>query len=302
MRPITLADPARPEKGRESSLAQQFRLGGSVALVTGAASGIGAALSVALAARGVLLMLIDRDAEGLAATAARTRAVGAETECRILDLADASAIAALPDAVAQRFGRLDLLVNNAGVALGGRFEETHLDDFEWVLDVNLRAVVRMCHAFLPMLKEQPAAQIVNISSLFGLIAPPGQAAYCTSKFGVRGFSESLRHEYAGTGLGVSVVHPGGVATSIARNARNPRLPDDPAEAAAMRQAAEAGRIAFEKLLTLPADKAAAEIIRGIERRAPRIVVGKDARNAALIQRLLPAGYWRAILRLSGGKV
>ena len=302
MRPITIANPARPEKGRESRLAQQFRLQGSVALVTGAASGIGAALSAALAARGAALMLIDRDADGLAATAARTRAAGADTECRILDLADAAAIAALPEVVAARFGRLDLLVNNAGVALGGRFEETHLDDFEWVLDVNLRAVVRMCHAFLPMLKARPAAQIVNVSSLFGLIAPPGQAAYCTSKFGVRGFSESLRHEYAGTGLGVSVVHPGGVATAIARNARNPRLPDDREQADVMRQAADAGRIAFEKLLTLPADAAAAEILRGIERRAPRILVGKDARNAALIQRLLPAGYWRAILRLSGGKV
>lgn len=283
-------------------MAQRFRLQGSVALVTGAASGIGAALSTALAARGASLMLIDRDAEGLAVTAARAKAAGADTECRTLDLADAAAIAALPEAVLQRFGRLDLLVNNAGVALGGRFEETHLDDFEWVLDVNLRAVIRMCHAFLPMLKERPAAQIVNVSSLFGLIAPPGQAAYCTSKFGVRGFTESLRHEYAGTGLGVSVVHPGGVATSIARNARNPRLSDDPAEAETMRQAAEAGRVAFEKLLTLPADDAAAAILRGIERRAPRIVVGKDARNAALIQRLLPVGYWRAILRLSGGKV
>lgn len=291
-----------PEGGRESSLAQQFRPQGSVALVTGAASGIGAALSAALASRGASLMLIDRDEEGLAATATRTKAAGADTASRVLDLTDAGAIAALPEVVAERFGRLDLLVNNAGVALGGRFEETHLDDFEWVLDVNLRAVVRMCHAFLPMLKERPAAQIVNISSLFGLIAPPGQSAYCASKFGVRGFSESLRHEYAGTGLGVSVVHPGGVATSIARNARNPRLPDDPEAAETMRQAAEAGRIAFEKLLTMPADAAAAEILRGIERRAPRIVVGKDARGAALIQRLMPAGYWRAILRLSGGKV
>lgn len=283
-------------------MAGKFRLSGSVALITGAASGIGAALAVALAAKGASLVLIDRDAEGLAATVARTRAAGAQTESRLLDLTDAEAIAALSAFVKERFGRLDLLVNNAGVALGGRFEETHLDDFEWVLDVNLRAVVRMCHAFLPMLKERPAAQIVNISSLFGLIAPPGQSAYCTSKFGVRGFTESLRHEFAGTGLGVTVVHPGGVATSIARNARNPRLPEDPVLAEEMRQAAEAGRIAFEKLLTRSADDAAADILRGIERRAPRIVVGKDARNAAFIQRLLPAGYWSAILRLSGGKV
>lgn len=282
-------------------MAEKFPLPGSVALVTGAASGIGAALALSLAGRGCSLFLIDRDEEGLSAVAVKTAATGAATEARVVDLADAVAIAALPAAVADRFGRLDLLVNNAGVALGGRFEETHLDDFEWVLDVNLRAVVRMCHAFLPMLKARPAAQIVNISSLFGLIAPPGQAAYCTSKFGVRGFTESLRHEYAGTGLGVSVVHPGGVATSIARNARNPRLPDDSILAETMRLAAETGRVAFEKLLTLPPENAAEEIIRGIERRSPRIVIGKDARNAALIQRLMPAGYWSAILRLSGGK-
>lgn len=283
-------------------MAEKFRLAGGVALVTGAASGIGAALAVTLAGRGCSLVLLDRDAEGLAAIAAKTVAGGAATACHVVDLTDAGAIAALPAAVEDRFGRLDLLINNAGVALGGRFEETHLDDFEWVLDVNLRAVVRMCHAFLPLLKARATAQIVNISSLFGIIAPPGQAAYCASKFGVRGFTEALRHEFAGTGLGVSVVHPGGVATSIARNARNPRLPDDPEAAEAMRVAAETGRVAFEKLLTLPPETAAAEIVRGIERRAPRIVVGKDARNAAFIQRLMPAGYWSAIARLSGGKV
>ncbi|MCJ2013338.1 SDR family NAD(P)-dependent oxidoreductase [Methylobacterium sp. J-076] len=283
-------------------MAEKFRLEGSVALVTGAASGIGAALAVALAGRGCSLVLIDRDAEGLAAIARRTGAAGAATECRVVDLTDAGAIAMLPAAVEDRFGRLDCLVNNAGVALGGRFEETHLDDFEWVLDINLRAVVRMCHAFLPMLKARPQAQIVNISSLFGLIAPPGQAAYCASKFAVRGFTESLRHEYAGTGLGVSVVHPGGVATAIARNARDPRPSAIPEEAETMRLAAEKGRAAFQALLTLPPEAAAEEIVRGIERRAPRIVIGKDARSAALIQRLMPAGYWAAITRLSGGKV
>lgn len=283
-------------------MAEAFRLSGSVALVTGAASGIGSALATALARRGCHLVLIDRDTGGLSAIATQTEALGATTVCHTVDLTDAASIAALPASVAERFGHLDLLVNNAGVALGGRFDETHLDDFEWVLDVNLRAVVRMCHAFLPMLTARPKAQIVNVSSLFGLIAPPGQTAYCTSKFGVRGFTESLRHEYAGTGLGVSVVHPGGVATSIARNARNPRLSDDPDTAETQRLAAEQGRLSFEKLLTLSPDAAAADIVRGIERRSPRIVIGKDARSAALIQRLMPAGYWRAITRLSGNKV
>jgi short-subunit dehydrogenase len=300
--PIQAGPPAFEGDPWEETVAEAFHLPGSVALVTGASSGIGASLAIALAGRGCHLVLVDRDAAGLSATVARAEALGATTASHAIDLTDAAAIAALPAAVEARFGQLDLLVNNAGVALGGRFDETHLEDFEWVLDVNLRAVVRMCHAFLPMLTARPRAQIVNISSLFGLIAPPGQSAYCTSKFGVRGFTESLRHEYAGTGLGVTVVHPGGVATGIARNARNPRLSDDPTLAEEQRLAAEKGRVSFEKLLTLSPDRAAAEILRGIERRAPRIVVGKDARNAALIQRLLPAGYWRAILRLSGNRI
>ena len=281
-------------------MAQGFRLAGAVALITGAASGIGAALATGLAAKGSSLLLVDRDPVGLADTAVRIRDRGTAVETRVVDLVDAEAIRALPDWVGARFGHLDLLINNAGVALGGRFDETHLEDFEWLMDINLRAVVRMCHAFLPMLRARPAAQIVNLSSLFGLIAPPGQVAYSTSKFAVRGFSEALRHEYAGTGLGVTVVHPGGVATAISRNARGRRPPIDPEAARRAALEDEEARTAFGKLLTLAPATAAAAIIRGIEARAPRIVIGKDARNAALIQRLMPVGYWKTILRLSGG--
>jgi len=283
-------------------LAQRFQLAGAVALITGAASGIGAALAAGLAAKGCSLLLVDRDPVGLEDVARQVRGRGTTVETRIVDLVDADAIRALPDWAQDRFGRLDILINNAGVALGGRFDETHLDDFEWLMDINLRAVVRMCHAFLPMLRARPAAQIVNLSSLFGLIAPPGQVAYCTSKFGVRGFSEALRHEYEGTGLGITVVHPGGVATAISRNARGRRPPSDPEAAKRAAVEDEKGREAFGKLLTLPPADAAHAIIRGIEARAPRIVIGKDARNAALIQRLMPAGYWKTIVRLSGGNL
>ena len=279
-------------------MAQRFQLAGAVALITGAASGIGSALAEGLAAKGCTLLLVDRDETGLAAVAAQIRGVTVAT--RVLDLTDAEGIRALPHWVAEQSGHLDLLINNAGVALGGRFDETHLDDFEWLLDINLRAVVRMCHAFLPMLRARPAAQIVNLSSLFGLIAPPGQVAYCTSKFGVRGFSEALRHEFDGTGLGVTVVHPGGVATAISRNARGRRPPTDPEAAKRAAVEDEKARAAFGKLLTLAPADAADAIIRGIEARAPRIVVGKDAKNAALIQRLMPVGYWKTIVRLSGG--
>lgn len=283
-------------------MAQRFQLAGKVALVTGAASGIGAALATGLAAKGCSLLLVDRDAEGLATIAGRIREHGSAVETRVVDLGDAEAIRALPDWAAERFGHVDILINNAGVALGGRFDETHLEDFEWLMDINLRAVVRMCHAFLPMLRARPAAQIVNLSSLFGLIAPPGQVAYCTSKFAVRGFSEALRHEYAGTGLGVTVVHPGGVATAISRNARGRRPPSDPEAAKRAAVEDEEAREAFGKFLTLAPTEAAAAIIGAIETRAPRIVIGKDARNAALIQRLMPAGYWKVMVRLSGGKL
>ncbi|MCJ2055362.1 SDR family NAD(P)-dependent oxidoreductase [Methylobacterium sp. J-048] len=283
-------------------MAQKLQLAGAVVLITGAASGIGAALALGLAARGCRLLLVDRDAAGLEAVAGKARAAGAAVETQAIDLADAEAIQTLPDWVEGRFGHLDVLINNAGVALGGRFDETHLEDFEWLMDINLRAVVRMCHAFLPMLRARPAAQIVNLSSLFGLIAPPGQVAYATSKFAVRGFTEALRHEYAGTGLGVTVVHPGGVATAIARSARGTRPPTDPEAAERARVEDEKAREAFGKLLTLSPEDAAAAIVQGLERRLPRILIGKDAKSAALIQRLMPAGYWKTIMRLSGGKV
>ncbi|KMO12742.1 SDR family NAD(P)-dependent oxidoreductase [Methylobacterium platani] len=269
-------------------MADAFPLQDKLALVTGAGGGIGAALSAGLARSGARLVLIDRDAEGLARSEAVVRALGREVSAHILDLAEADAIAALPAAVAARHGPLDLLVNNAGVALAGRFADVELADFDWLMDVNFRAVVRMTHAFLPVLEGRPAAQIVNLSSLYGIVAPPGQTAYAASKFAVRGFSEALRHEYAGTNLGVSVVHPGGVATSIARSARaGPRL--DPAEVAR-------GKDAAERFLRLSPEAAAARILRGIARREPRIVVGRDAAQVALIQRLMPVRYWSLLAR------
>lgn len=268
-------------------MGRPFVLRDKVALVTGAASGIGAALAAALARAGARLALVDRDAEGLERIAAALPGASAHR----LDLTDAAGIAALPEAVLARHGTLDVLVNNAGVALGGRFAQLDLAEFEWVMDVNFRAAVRTTHAFLPVLAARPEAQIVNLSSLYGLIAPPGQTAYAASKFALRGFSEALRHEYAGTGLSVMVVHPGGVATAIARNARTGRGVD-PAEAAR-------GRAAFERHLRLPPEAAAARILRGMERRAPRLIVGTDARQVAFIQRLMPVRYWALIGRAIG---
>ena len=271
-------------------MAPRFHLEGKVALVTGAASGIGAALAHRLAEAGCALALVDKDEPGLAMIASMLAARGTVISSHVIDLAEAAAILALPAAVLEQHGRLDLLVNNAGVALGGTFTEIALDDFDWLLAVNLQAVVRLTHACLPALRAAPKAQIVNVSSIFGIVAPPGQTAYCAAKFGVRGFSEALRHECAGTSVGVTLVHPGGVATAIARNARHP-AGTDPA-------LADQARVAMERLLTLSPERAAASIVAAIERRAGRVIVGSDAVALTWLQRLMPVGYWRLIARFT----
>jgi NAD(P)-dependent dehydrogenase (short-subunit alcohol dehydrogenase family) len=260
-----------------------------VAVVTGAASGIGAALAEVLAARGCHLALGDVNAGGLAEVAARTSGRGVRVSTHVLDVADAAAVAALPAAVLAEHGRVSVLVNNAGVALAGRFEQVSPADFEWLFGVNFWGVVRMTHAFLPLLRRETAAHIVNLSSLFGIVAPPGQTAYAASKFAVRGFSESLRHELAGSGVGVTVVHPGGVRTAIAANARRTGLSNAEVAADARR---------WDKMLRLDPMIAADRIVRGVEGQEPRVLVGRDAQQMALIQRLFPVGYWRVVQRLA----
>ncbi len=265
-----------------------FPLNGGVAVVTGAASGIGAALSAKLAASGCHLALADRNAEGLAQTAAAARAKGIKVSEHVLDVTDADAIAALPDAVLAEHGRATILVNNAGVALAGTFAEIGLDDFTWLFDINFWAPVRITRAFMGVLAREPAAHLVNISSLFGLIAPPGQTAYAAAKFALRGFSESLRHELDGSPVSLTVVHPGGVRTNIANSARIPQSMDP--------DVARAGMQDFNKLLRTPPETAADQIVQAIRGRKPRLVIGGDARMADAIQRLFPATYWRRMNR------
>lgn len=264
-----------------------MNLSGRTAIVTGAGDGIGRALALALAARGCRLALADIDLTGLEATQALLGA-GAEVSRHHLDVSDAAAVAALPAAVARAHARVDLLFNNAGVAVGGTFEEVSAADFEWLFAVNFWGTVRMTRAFLPLLRRSDAARIVNVCSMFGLISPPGQAAYSASKFAVRGFSEALRHELAGSTVAVTVVYPGGVATSIATSARLP----------AGRSSEEIGRelARMQRLLRMPAARAAELIVRGVERERTRVLIGRDARLAALAERLLPVSHWRVLMR------
>jgi NAD(P)-dependent dehydrogenase (short-subunit alcohol dehydrogenase family) len=261
---------------------------GRTAVVTGAGSGIGRAIAVSLAARRCHLALADIDQAGLSATHGLLEGCGVDVSLHRLDVADQSAVSALPEAVAQRHGKVDLLFNNAGVAVGGAFEEVSEADFQWLFDINFWGVVRMTRAFLPVLRQSDEARIVNISSLFGLISPPGQTAYCASKFAVRGFSNALRYELEGSTVSLTVVHPGGVATSIARNSRKPGGRSEAEIAAAISR--------IEKMLRMPPERAGEVIVRGVAKGKARILVGMDARVCSLIERLMPVSYWRLLGR------
>jgi short-subunit dehydrogenase len=265
---------------------------GGTAVVTGAAGGIGAALAHGLARRGSSLVLLDRDADGLTTVAGAigTAHPGLGVTTHVVDLSDAEATRRVAATLAEAHPEVTLLVNNAGVALGGRFDQVTLEEFEWVQEVNLRAVVRLTHALLPALKAHPGSHLVNVSSLFGLIAPAGQAAYATSKFAVRGFTEALRHELADDGVGVTCVHPGGIRTRIAADAR--------VGSGVPAGEGEAGKRDFAKLLTMDPAKAAEIVLTAVERRRPRQLVGWSAVVPELLARLAPGSYGRLLAGLT----
>ena len=201
-----------------------------------------------------------------------------------IDAFAAAAIAAHPT--------LNILINNAGVALLGQFNEIDQAQFEWLMNINFWGVVHGTRVFLPQLSSRPAAHIVNISSIFGIIAPPGQTAYCASKFAVRGFSEALRHELklALSPVKLSVVHPGGIATNIVRNMRTGVAVTDNA------RRAEVIEFFDKEFAKTTAEAAATAIIAGIEKNAPRILIGRDARVLDRLQRILPGTYFRILKR------
>jgi short-subunit dehydrogenase len=249
-----------------------------IAVVTGAASGIGRALAVALAHDGHTLALADRNEAGLQDTIAllHDRKIA---EAHVLDVADHLAVEDFARAVVGRHGGVDLLINNAGVSIAGTVAELTVEEMAWVVNVNFWGVVHGVKAFLPALVAHGSATIVNISSVFGLWGPPGQSAYAASKFAVRGFSESLRAELRGTGVHVLTVHPAGIKTAIARTS--------PIAAAADRALAERRREDFERrLLTIPPERAARAILDGVAKRRDRVLIGSDAYRIDWITRLL----------------
>ena len=267
----------------------------SIAVVTGAASGIGRSLAVRLAREPIAgIAIADLNAEGLQETAAMVGELGVPVSAHVLDVSDRKAVEVFSEEVLARHGRVTHLINNAGVGLLGTFEQLTIEDFEWLMQINFWGVVYCTKAFLPTLLAQEHAHIVNVSSVFGLIAPSEQTAYSSSKFAVRGFTESLRHELSNSNVSVSCVHPGGIKTNIVRNSRVGG--DTPAEWK------QQGVKFFDKVAKTSPETAADVIVEGIKKRNPRILIGADARGISILSRLFPRRYLAIIERLAGHKM
>lgn len=263
---------------------------GRVAAITGAGSGIGRALAHELAGRGAHLALCDIDETGLAETVAHCEGSGVKVTSQRVDVADRAAVHAWADQVAEEHGRVNLVVNNAGVALGATIDGMAYDDFEWLMGINFWGVVHGTKAFLPHLKAAGEGHIVNLSSVFGLISVPSQSAYNAAKFGVRGFTDALRMELEVERCGVSctTVHPGGIKTNIARNARMHE------SVVALAGSADAARDGFDRVAMTSPEKAARQILAAVQQDRRRVLVGPDAKVIDLLARL-PAGVYQRIL-------
>jgi len=259
-----------------------------VAAITGASSGIGRALALDLAARGCHLALSSNsNRKGLDETAEAALRLGVQVTTMQVDVAQNAQVVAWSEQVVNDFGRINLIINNAGVAHAGTVEKTELSDYEWVMGINYWGVVYGTKAFLPHLKASGEGHIVNVSSIFGLFAQPAMSAYNASKFAVRGFTESLRQELDLLDIGVSAtcVHPGGIKTNIAAAARYSGSVAD-----VTGKDGQGSQAQFEKLFRTTAEQAAKAIVRGVQRNSRRVLIGADARGADAMQRLLPASY------------
>jgi short-subunit dehydrogenase len=265
---------------------------GAAAAVPGAASGIGRALALELAARGCDLALADRDEAGLQTVATEIKRLHSQkVTVHRVDVSDPGRIGDFAQAALSSHPSLNIVVNNAGVALLGQFNEIDQAQMDWLMNINFWGVVHATRAFLPHLARQREAHIVNLSSIFGIIAPPGQTAYAAAKFAVRGFSESLRHELqmAASPVRLSVVHPGGVSTNIVRNSRAGVGVSDNTRRAQLIER-------FDAVAKTTPAAAALRIIQGVERNQPRILIGNDARFMDLLQRFRPGTYWAVLAR------
>jgi NADP-dependent 3-hydroxy acid dehydrogenase YdfG len=268
-------------------------IAGRPVMITGAASGIGRSLARRLSRSGSPVAIADIDEDGLKETAASLRG---DVLTRVLDVRDAADqrrfAAEVRDWLSRsKAGPLAAVFNNAGVAVASSVLDADPEDDEWLRQINFDGVVNGTRAFLPLLVEQDYGVIVNTSSVFGLVGMPHQSAYCASKFAVRGFTDSLRQELRGTGVSAVTVHPGGIQTNIARNARVRKDPEGRGRSKEQ-MAAE-----FEAILMTTPDKAADIIVRGVERGKARILVGPDAYVFDTLARVTPTHYYDLINRM-----
>jgi short-subunit dehydrogenase len=258
-----------------------------VAAITGASSGMGRALAVELARRGCHVALSDIDEDRLEQSAVLARAFGVKVTTNRVNVAAREEVYAWAEEVSKAHGKCNLIFNNAGVSYGATVAGSEYDNFEWIVGINFWGVVYGTKAFLPLLVAAGEGHVINTSSVFGLIGFPGQGTYNATKFAVRGFTEALRTELEITRspIGVTCVHPGGIKTNIARASRmHESLRElgvgDP----------EGSRLDFEKLFRVSAEDAALAMLRGVERNARRVLIGKDARAFDMLQRFMPSAY------------
>jgi NADP-dependent 3-hydroxy acid dehydrogenase YdfG len=258
--------------------------GGKVAVVTGAGSGIGQALAIELARSGAHVAISDINTEGLAVTEERLTAIGASVKADRLDVTEREAFELYADAVVEHFGKVNQVYNNAGIAFAGHIEISGFKDIEKVMDVDFWGVVNGTKVFLPHLIASGDGHVINVSSMFGLFAVPGQAAYNAAKFAVRGFTEALRQEMivAGHPVKVTTVHPGGIKTNIVRNMTTIGDVDH----AALTKTFD------KRLANTSPEKAAKIILDGVRKNRARVLVGPDAKALDLIVRLTGSGYQR----------
>ena len=253
-----------------------------VAVITGAASGIGRGLAHVLAGKGCHLALVDVDAGGLEKVKHELAMTQRRVTTYVVDVSDREVMTALPDLVVADHGAVHIVINNAGVTIGGELATQSLDDLDWIVGINFWGVLYGCRFFAPVLQQQDEAHIVNISSLFGLVGLPGQGAYCATKAAVRSLSQSLSAEFADTNVRVTSVHPGGIRTNIVANARFPDA-DEQRELIAF----------FEKLRVSP-EHAAKRIVSAIENEKPRLRITIETIVSDWILRFFPVTAWRLV--------
>jgi len=265
-------------------------LKGKVAVITGAGSGIGRGLALNLAKEGCSLALADVNETGLVETVKLLEGINVEARTYRVDVSDRDRVYGFADEVIEAYGKVDIVINNAGVQLKETLEDVSYEDFDWLMGINLYGVIYGSKAFLPYLKKQPMANLVNVSSVQGFFTNPNSGPYCTSKFAVRGFTLTLAQELRGSTVNVSCVYPGGVRTNIVKNERfyKTSSPEISKEDEAVR---------FEKYVCwISADKAAKIIVKGIKKNRPTILVGPDAYFYELVSRLIPMTWQKLMAR------